>query len=172
MALLRLSPFCCVWESFPWRPHSSLGRQSKYYCPCFIKQLNWMASPTRWTWVQAGSGSWWWKGKPGVLQSMRSQEVRHDWQTEMSGKAGRWSNFPKLLQGSHRCWETQRFCAQGLKPHGLGQSSVLAVWPWTRYLSPCVWVSSYVNRGHNRHLLHSVMMNALIYAIINSLVSH
>ena len=28
----------------------------------------WMASPTRWTWVWASSGSWWWTGKPGVLQ--------------------------------------------------------------------------------------------------------
>ena len=30
----------------------------------------WMASPTWWTWVWASSGSWWWTGKPGVLQSM------------------------------------------------------------------------------------------------------
>ena len=33
----------------------------------------WMASPTRWTWVWASSGSWWWTGKPGVLQSMGLQ---------------------------------------------------------------------------------------------------
>ena len=33
----------------------------------------WMASPTRWTWVWASSGSWWRTGKPGVLQSMGSQ---------------------------------------------------------------------------------------------------
>ena len=33
----------------------------------------WMASPTRWTWVWASSGSWWWTGKPGMLQSMGSQ---------------------------------------------------------------------------------------------------
>ena len=30
----------------------------------------WMASPTQWTWVWASSGSWWWTGKPAVLQSM------------------------------------------------------------------------------------------------------
>ena len=30
----------------------------------------WMASPTQWTWVWASYGSWWWTGKPGVLQSM------------------------------------------------------------------------------------------------------
>ena len=38
----------------------------------------WMASLTRWTWVWVGSGSWWWIGKPGVLQSMGSQRVGHD----------------------------------------------------------------------------------------------
>ena len=38
----------------------------------------WMASPTRWTWVWASSGSWWWIGKPGVLQSMGSQRVGQD----------------------------------------------------------------------------------------------
>ena len=32
----------------------------------------WMASLTQWTGVWASSGSWWWKGKPGVLQSMES----------------------------------------------------------------------------------------------------
>ena len=32
-----------------------------------------MASPARWTWVWGSSGSWWRTGKPGVLQSMRSQ---------------------------------------------------------------------------------------------------
>ena len=41
----------------------------------------WMASLTRWTWVWVSSGSWWWIGKPGMLQSMGSQRVRHDWAT-------------------------------------------------------------------------------------------
>ena len=44
----------------------------------------WMASSTWWTWVWAGSGSWWWTGKPVVLQSMGSQRVRHDWVTELN----------------------------------------------------------------------------------------
>ena len=39
----------------------------------------WMASPTRWTWVWASSGSWWWTGKPGMPQSMGSQRIRHNW---------------------------------------------------------------------------------------------
>ena len=33
-------------------------------------------------WVS--SRSWWWTGKPGVLQSMGSQRVRHDWATELN----------------------------------------------------------------------------------------
>ena len=44
---------------------------------------SWMASPTRWAWVWASSRSWWWTGKPGVLQSMGSQRVGQDWATEL-----------------------------------------------------------------------------------------
>ena len=44
----------------------------------------WMASPTQWAWVWASSGRWWRTGKPGVLQSMGSQRVRHDWATSLS----------------------------------------------------------------------------------------
>ena len=44
----------------------------------------WMASPTQWAWVWVNSGSWWWTGRPGVLQSMGSQRVGHDWVTELN----------------------------------------------------------------------------------------
>ena len=43
-----------------------------------------MASPTQWTWVWVNSESWWWTGRPGLLQSMGSQKVRHDWVTELN----------------------------------------------------------------------------------------
>ena len=39
----------------------------------------WIASLTQWAWVWVNSRSWWWTGKPGVLQSMGSQRVGHDW---------------------------------------------------------------------------------------------
>ena len=32
----------------------------------------WMESLTQWTWVWVNSGSWWWTGQPGVLQSIGS----------------------------------------------------------------------------------------------------
>ena len=35
----------------------------------------WMALPTQWAWVWVNSGCWWWTGRPGELQSMRSQRV-------------------------------------------------------------------------------------------------
>ena len=35
-------------------------------------------------WVWVNSGSWWWTGRPGVLQAMGSQRVRHDWVTELN----------------------------------------------------------------------------------------
>ena len=35
----------------------------------------WMASPTQWTCIWVSSWSWWWTGRPGVLQSMRSQSL-------------------------------------------------------------------------------------------------
>ena len=44
----------------------------------------WMSSPTQWTWVWVNSGNWWWTGKPGMLLSMGSQRVGHDWETELN----------------------------------------------------------------------------------------
>ena len=42
----------------------------------------WMASPTQWIWVWENSRTWWWTGKPGMLQSMGLQRVEHNWVTE------------------------------------------------------------------------------------------
>ena len=44
----------------------------------------WMASPTWWRWVWVNSGSWWWTGRPGMLQFMGSQRAGHDWVTELN----------------------------------------------------------------------------------------
>ena len=44
----------------------------------------WMASPTQWTWVWVDSSSWWWIGRPGVLQFMGLQRVGHAWVTELN----------------------------------------------------------------------------------------
>ena len=61
---------------------------------------DWMASPTRWTWIWASFGSWWWTGNPGVLQSMESQRVRYDWATEL--------NWTELRRWMERIWLQSR----------------------------------------------------------------
>jgi len=52
----------------------------------------WMASLTGRTWVWVGSGSWWWTGRPGVLQSMGSQIIGHDWAAELNWTV--WEDAP------------------------------------------------------------------------------
>ena len=64
-----------------------------------------------------GSGSWWWTGKPGVLQSPGSQRVGHDWATKLN-----WATKPVRFlqqqektntlfwspgQGSERAWHLE-----------------------------------------------------------------
>ena len=62
----------------------------------------WMASPTQWTWVWVNSRSWWWTGRPGVLQSMIGlQRVGHDWATEL--------NWIELLLASI-WWTVRELC--------------------------------------------------------------
>ena len=62
----------------------------------------WMASPTQQTWVWVDSRSWWWTGRPGVLQFMGLQRVKHDWATELNwtdhshGIPSSWSLFSHL----------------------------------------------------------------------------
>ena len=55
----------------------------------------WMASLTS-TWVEVRSGSWWWTGKPAVLQSIGSQRLQHSWVTELNW-TWQWLVFPFLF---------------------------------------------------------------------------
>ena len=58
------------------------------------------ASPTQWTWVWVNSGSWWWTGRPGVLQSMGSQESDS---TKLNRKA-RWLFWHRMAMVFFRLW--------------------------------------------------------------------
>ena len=66
----------------------------------------WMALSTEWTWVLVNSRSWWWTGRPGVLQSMGSQRVKHNWATG--------PNWTELWSEDN----LQRFKSLILPPHG------------------------------------------------------
>ena len=73
----------------------------------------WIASPTQWTWVWGNCGSWWWTGRPGVLQPMGSQRVGHDWATKLS-----WTELgPGSSTGKES--ESRSVVSDSLWPHGL-----------------------------------------------------
>ena len=59
----------------------------------------WMTSPTGWTWVWVSSRSWWWAGMSGMLQSMGSQKVRHNWVTELN-----WIEYTFLITPTYPRW--------------------------------------------------------------------
>ena len=46
------------------------------------------------TW--ASSGSWWWTGKPGMLQSMWLQRVGYDWMNELNWTELNWRDMKEL----------------------------------------------------------------------------
>ena len=47
------------------------------------QRMRWLDGITDLMWVWVNSGSWWWTGRPGMLQFMGSQRVGHDWATEL-----------------------------------------------------------------------------------------
>ena len=59
-------------------------------------RMRWLeVSPTQWTWVWGGCGSWWWTGKPGILKSMGSQRVRHNWATKLNNQGAECGSLPR-----------------------------------------------------------------------------
>ena len=71
-----------------------------------------LASPTQWAWVWANSVRWWRTRKPGMLQSMGSQRVGHDWATEQQQKECKTKNsenFIMIMQGKRECQGKVRF---------------------------------------------------------------
>ena len=50
----------------------------------------WVPSLTQWTWIWVNSGSWWWTGRPSILQFMESQRVRQDWATGLNWTELNW----------------------------------------------------------------------------------
>ena len=89
MLKLKLQYFChLMWTSDSLEMTLMLG---KIECQRKGDNREWdglMTSPTQWTWFWVNSGSWWWTGKPGVLQSMwsQSQTRLRDW-TELNWRA-------------------------------------------------------------------------------------
>ena len=66
----------------------------------------WMASLIWWTWVSVSSGSWWWTGEPGVLQSMGSQSWTQlsDWTELNEVEPPRTENSTENIQHLKHTW--------------------------------------------------------------------
>ena len=101
----------------------------------------WMASATQWTWVWENSGSWWWTGRPGVLQSMgsQSQTWMSDWTKLRTGQGFPGGASGKELSCQCRRHKRLRFDSLGwedpLEKEMATHSSILD-WeiPWTEKL--------------------------------------
>ena len=116
----------CYWNNLSWSNSSSVKFEEKYIqmydagAPdnSLVKSLmlgkiegrrrrgcqrmRWLDSITmQWTWTWSNSGRWWETERPGVLQSVGSQRVGHDWATEQQHTQVYESSFcPK-------CWLAQ-----------------------------------------------------------------
>ena len=67
----------------------------------FSRQEYWSGLPLPspyMTWVWVNCGSWWWTGRPGVLQFMGSQRGGHDWATELNWtEEEEWGIYRKIF---------------------------------------------------------------------------
>ena len=74
------------WRADSFEKTLMLGKMKARYKGNNRGWDGWMPSLTQWTWVWVSSRSLWWTWKPGVLQSIGSQRVRHDWATDLTDK--------------------------------------------------------------------------------------
>ena len=80
----------------------------------------WMASLTQWIWVWVSSESWWWSGKPGVLQSMRLQRDGHNWATELN-----WTVLCLVAQSCPTLCDTMKYSPPNSSNQGIVQARIL-----------------------------------------------
>ena len=104
----------------------------------------WMASLTWWIWVWVNSGSWWWTGRPGMLQFMGSQRLGHDWATELN-----WTDTQSQLLHSQQTnlLSSLMSCLRPFKVHWLKNKSseTKAAWLRVTVLASCVTLDRTVN---------------------------
>ena len=117
----------------------------------------WMVSPTQWTWVRASSGSWWWTGRPGMLQSMGSQRVGHDWTDWLEACSQACSGQELTLSPAGAFNILYKPPGQGLGQR-LGSHKALAASTFTvrsRHPAPLGWKLITTWKGKGQHYFHS-----------------
>ena len=81
------------------------------------QRTRWLDGSTDWMDMSWGSSrSWWWMGKPGLLQSMGWQRIRHNWETEL--------NWADPLSTHVRWHYLNLFWVFGKEPQLLGSGRV------------------------------------------------
>ena len=107
----------------------------------------WMASLTQLTWVWTNSRRWWRTGKPGVLQSVGSQRVRHDWLTEhRQTNLGRELIQRQVFISVHF---SHSIVSDSLRPHGLQHIRPPCPSPTPGACSnSCPWVGDAIQPSH------------------------
>ena len=97
------------------------------------QRMRWfMASPTWWTWVWACSQSWWWTGKPGLVQSMGFQRVRYNWATELNWLAVTLHSLSIQFQATINLLSLSGFAYSGLAHK------------WNPTLCGLLWLASFI----------------------------
>ena len=86
--------------------------------------MRWMTPLTQWTWVWVNYGSWWWTGRPGVLQSMGCKE---------SDTAERlnWTVIIKKKKLKKKC-QVASVTSDSLQPSKLEPTVFLCPWGFSR----------------------------------------
>ena len=108
----------------------------------------WMASLSQWTWVWVNSRSWWWTEKPGVLQSMGSQRVGHDWATELN-----WIGRPMEHNKSPEKWPFHTELIDYDKNHPTVQLACPGLFSkqhWVTWIFVLEWVTIPFSRGSSQ----------------------
>ena len=94
-----------------------------------------MASLTQWTLVWVISKSWWWTGRPGMLWSMGSQRIWHNWATELRRTVpGSPLSFSTCLPGLF--WVCRLWCIWWASPIAHQVKNLPAMWETQEMLVP------------------------------------
>ena len=125
----------------------------------------WMALPTQWTWIWANSRRQQRTGKPGVLQSMELQRVRHDWVTEQQQQKAMCVSHPEN-PGLQLCFNWLWLCIIFIWK----VSKILELsrrWTWRNFKHYTgLWASVYANTHvymHTRKLRGGCSQQLLVW---------
>ena len=104
-----------------------------------------MTSPTQWTWVWVSSRSWWWTGRPGVLQSMGSQS--RTWLSDWTELTDAREEFGGVERASFLTWYVWidpmeylylgDLCCRSKRVHGGGVSLAFGAGVGSTAWHPC-----------------------------------